>query len=351
MLRYIRLVGTTICLLISLSGCGSGGSGSSPSAGYLMGGAMQGRPASPTGVVTTLAGKALITGHTDGTGTSASFFQPFGITTDGMNLYVADYRNSNIRKIVITTGAVATLATPMLSFIAPTGIATDGTNLYVVDTGSSTVLQVVIATGAVTPLARTTAGLDLPYGITTDGTNLYVADTGNNTIKKIVIATGAVTTLAGTALTAGHDDGTGTAASFDGPSGITTDGANLYVADTGNSTIRKIVIATGAVTTLAGTALTAGHADGTGAAASFSSPAGITTDGTNLFVADTGNSTVRKIVIATGAVTTTAGAALMTGHADGTGAAASFSSPSGITTDGTNLYVADTYNNIIRMIQ
>ena len=90
-------------------------------------------------------------------------------------------------------------------------------------------------------------------------------------------------------------DGTGAAASFKFPYGTTTDGTNLYVADTGNNTVRKIVIATGVVTTLAGTAGVTGSTDGTGAAASFNRPGGITTDGTNLYVADTGNNTVRKI--------------------------------------------------------
>jgi sugar lactone lactonase YvrE len=110
-----------------------------------------------------------------------------------------------------------------------------------------------------------------------------VTDTGNNTIRKIIIATGEVSTLAGTT------------ASFRGPFGITTDGTNLYVADTGNDTIRKIVIATGTVTTLAGTAGSPGSVDGTGANASFNGPYGITTDGTNLYLADTGNNIIRKI--------------------------------------------------------
>ena len=89
-----------------------------------------------------------------------------------------------------------------------------------------------------------------PIGITTDGENLYVADTGNNRIRKIVIDNGTVTTLAGSSQ--GYtDNAIGTSASFNGPRGITTDGENLYVVDYGNHLIRKIVISTGAVTTLA----------------------------------------------------------------------------------------------------
>ena len=93
-----------------------------------------------------------------------------------------------------------------------------------------------------------------------------------------------VTTVAGTG-SSGSSNGTGTSASFNNPGGITTDGTNLYVADYNNHLIRKIVISTGAVTTLAGTG-SSGSVNGTGTSASFYRPVGITTDGTNLYVAD-----------------------------------------------------------------
>ena len=118
-------------------------------------------------------------------------------------------------------------------------------------------------------------------------------DFGNHLIRKIVISTGAVTTVAGTG-SSGWTNGTGTSASFSYPFGITTDGTNLYVADSSNHLIRKIVISTGVVTTLAGTG-SSGSANGTGTSASFSNPRGITTDGTNLYVADTGNHLIRQI--------------------------------------------------------
>jgi sugar lactone lactonase YvrE len=326
--------------------------------------------------VTTIAGTALVNGSADGTGAAARFNLPFGITTDGTNLYVADTYNNTVRKIVISTGAVTTIAGTAgttgsadgtgtaATFLSPTGITTDGANLYVTDYGNNTVRKIVIATGAVTTIAGTAgttgsadgtgaaASFYVPAGITTDtdGTNLYVADYGNSTIRKIVIATGAVTTIAGTAGVFGPAEGTGNAASFSNPFGLTTDGTNLYVVDTNNSTIRKIVISTRAVTTMAGTAGAPGFADGTGNAASFAGPFGITTDGANLYVADTNNSTIRKIVISTGAVTTVAGTATVMGSADGVGGAASFNSPAGIIRDGTNLYVVDTSNSTIRKI-
>jgi hypothetical protein len=280
-----------------------------------MGGAMQGVELSLSTVVTTVAGTGS-SGSANGTGTSASFYQPSGITTDGTNLYVAETSNHLIRKIVISTGVVTTVA----------------------GTGSSGSAN---GTG-------TSASFDNPNGITTDGTNLYVADASNHLIRKIVISTGAVTTVAGTGST-GSANGTGTSASFYNPVGITTDGTNLYVADFNNHLIRKIVISTGVVTTVAGTGWN-GSANGTGTSASFFNPKGITTDGTNLYVADYGNHLIRKIVISTGAVTTLAGTG-SSGSVNGTGTSASFGNPKGITTDGTNLYVADYKNHLIRKIE
>ncbi|MFO1524496.1 MAG: hypothetical protein U1F16_00840 [Turneriella sp.] len=356
-------------LMLLWVGCGSD-NGNSAAAGSSSGGGctpslIGGRTTCPltlSATVTTLAGNGV--GNTDATGTAALFNQPYGITTDGTNLFVADYSNHRIRKIVIATGVVTTLAgngvgntdatgTAAL-FNFPAGITTDGTNLYVADQSNHRIRQIVIATGVVTTLAGngvgntdatgTAALFSGPSGITTDGTNLYVADQGNHRIRKIVIATGVVTTLAGN--TAGSTDATGTAALFSNPNGITTDGTNLFVADRGNHRIRKIVIATGVVTTLAGN--TAGSTDATGTAALFNNPNGITTDGTNLFLADYTNHRIRKIVIASAVVTTLAGNGV--GNTDATGTSALFNQPFGITTDGTNLFVADTINHRIRKI-
>ncbi len=371
------LIGIALLLFSATIMTGCGGSST-----YRMGGAIQGRPLSLTGTTSTLAGTPGVVGSTDATGSAASFSHPYDITTDGINLYVADSGNNTIRKIVIATGVVTTLAgTPGVvgstdatgstaSFNFPQGITTDGKSLYLCDTNNNTIRKIVIATGVVTTVAGTAgttgstdatgsaASFNMPYDITTDGANLYVADFGNKTIRKIVLATGAVTTLAGTAGVTGSTDATGPAASFNYPMGITTDGMNLYVADSGNDTIRKIVIATGAVTTVAGTAGTTGSTDATGSAASFNYPNDITTDGVNLYVSDTKNATIRKVVIATGVVTTLAGTAGTTGSTDATGPAASFNYPLGITTDGKRLYLCDVGlnmatagNNTIRSIQ
>jgi len=276
--------------------------------GSQLGGSIQGKALSLTTKVTSLAGSG--TGGTnDGTGTSASFNEPYAITTDSKNLYVADYGSHTIRKIVISTGAVTTLAGT-----AGTSGSTDGTG--------------------------TLASLNRPYDITTDGTNLYVADYFNHTIRKIVISTGAVTTLAGTAGISGTTNGTGTSARFENPLGITTDGTNLYVVEYNSNLIRKIVISTALVTTIADTGTSS---------SSYNVPLGVTTDGANLYVAQMGSHKIHKIVIATGVVTTIAGGGY--GSSDGTGTLASFGRPTGITTDGISLYVADKDNHKIRKIE
>ena len=195
------------------------------------------------------------------------------------------------------------------------------------------------------------AVLQYPAGIAMDNSgNLYVADSSNNTIRKIT-PSGSVSTLAGSSGTAGKADGTGASAQFNQPAAVTVDSAgNVYVADTGNSTIRKIT-SSGVVSTLAGSSSNRGSVDGVGSAASFNAPAGVAVDGSgNLYIADTFNATIRKITSA-GVVSTLAGQAASRGEADGIGGAARFNYPNGITLDATgNLYVADTYNDTIRKV-
>ncbi|MES2675948.1 MAG: hypothetical protein V4660_17050 [Pseudomonadota bacterium] len=320
-----------------------------------------------TGSVTTFAGRAGLQSSIDGTGAAAGFFSPVFITNHEGNLYVTE--KDTVRKIVITTGAVTTFAGApdnadgtgaAARFFSPLGTTTDGTNLYVADGDAHTVRKIVIATGAVTTFAGTAgirgstdatgaaARFSAPQGITNDGTYLYVTDAENYLIRKISMANGTVTTVAGLAGINGSVDGIGSAARFDFPLGITTDGINLYIADRDNQIIRKVVIASGEVTTIAGTADMTGATDGTGASARFSDPSGITTEGTNLYITD--NRTIRKMAIASGVVTTLAGLAATSGSADGVGAVARFRYPTGIITDGTNLYVADQHNHTIRKV-
>lgn len=202
--------------------------------------------------------------------------------------------------------------------------------------------------------AGAAAGFFSPNGVAVDGSgNVYVADSGNHTIRKIS-ATGAVSTVAGSAGQSGTADGIGAAARLNNPSGIAIDAntGNLYVADTGNSTIRKITPA-GEVSTFAGSPEAIGGANGTGPAASFDTPWAIATDGAgNVYVADIAGHTIRRITLTPAAVVTTlAGAHGQPGNVNATGAGARFNTPSGVTVDAVgNVYVADTENHVIRAI-
>jgi sugar lactone lactonase YvrE len=239
----------------------------------------------------------------------------------------------------------------------------NGATLYMSDTYNHVIYTVDKISGAATVFAgkagksgssdgkrTTTARFNGPNGIAHDSKNLFIADSNNHIIRTIDKATGMVSTLAGKAGESGSADGIGSAARFSSPNGIFCDGANLYVADTNNHTIRKIVISTGEVTTLAGTAGQIGSANGAGAMAKFNFPYSVWGDGKNLYAVDANNNTIRKIVIETGSVTTFAGKAGSLGDADDIGQAAEFYTPRGITGDGKNLYVADNQNDLIRKI-
>ena len=194
-----------------------------------------------------------------------------------------------------------------------------------------------------------------PSGVAVDtnGT-VYVADSGNNTIRKVTPA-GVVTTLAGLAgNNTGSADGTGSAARFYEPLNMAVDtNGNIYVSDAYNQTIRKVTPA-GTVTTLAGLAGQVGSADGTNSAARFNSPYGVALDSAgDLYVADALNYTIRKVtpVGTNWVVTTLAGLAGYSGSVNGTGSDARFSYPTGVAVDRAgNLYVADMYNNAIRKV-
>ena len=312
--------------------------------------------------VSTLAGdKASSGGWADDVGLLAKFNGPYDVTLVGTDLYVADRGNFVVRKVGINTGVTTTIAGIPSNgghtdgafgvnlLASPGGITTDGTNLYVSDDANNDIRQIVISSGVMSTVA---SGFSNPYGLATDGTYLYVADSGNNEIRRVKISDGSTTTLAGS-VTSGSANGTGTAAQFSAPSGMATDGTNLYVADYNNNQIRQIVVSTGLVTTLAGST-TSGSIDGIGTAARFNHPWGVALGGTSLYVSDDGNHSIRKIDLSTKAVTTVAGSG--SGSTDGPAyyfgsAFATFATPMGLATDGTHLFVADMNNNTIREIQ
>lgn len=249
-------------------------------------------------------------------------------------------------------------------FDSPKGITTDGVSLYLADLNNHTIRKVDITSGMVTTVAGmagkkgssdgkgSAARFNRPYGITTDGTSLYVTDSNNHCIRQIDIESGAVSTLAGAVGEVGYVDGKGRQARFFIPEGITTDGTNLYVSDTHNHSIRKIELESEAVTTIAGLSGAPGFADEVSSSARFSYPKGITTDGRNLYVVDFGNHRVRKVVIASGLVTTLAGGTANAEEsvAEQQAETARLNYPTGITTDGRNLYVVDTFNRSVRKL-
>ncbi len=321
------------------------------------------RKITPAGDVSTLAG--IRYGSTDGVGTQALFGVQctykvwpgglFNVTRycssfrDGVaadaagNVYVADYYNQTIRKIT-PAGQVSTLAGltgqagsddgvgAQVRFAGPSAIAADRAgDLYVIDSNG---IRKVTPSGAVSTLIRGYGGYDLAAD---DAGNLYISDTDQHVIRKLTPA-GEVTTFAGVPGTNGSADGLGSEARFSRPWGISTDSAgNVFVADSGNSTIRKIT-PNGEVSTLAGVPGDSGSADGTGAQARFSSLGELAVDSRgNVYVADTTNQTIRKVT-PTGEVSTLVGVAGRRGFTAGA-LPGLLTEPVGVAVSGTSLYI------------
>jgi len=256
-------------------------------------------------------------GSRDGTGSQARFHDPQGVAADGAgNLYVAEAASATIRKIT-PQGAVTTLA------------GSAGAPGYADGSGGA-------------------ARFNAPSRLATDSDgNLYVTDSGNSAIRRVTPA-GAVVTMAGSG-NCGSSDGSGAQAQFCNPKGIALDRwGNLWVADTGNHTVRRIAT-DGKVSTVAGAPGVCGSADGKGGAR-FCGPQDVTVDyWGNVYVADTGNSTVRMIN-PEGQVSTLAGLPGQCAAQDGSPNVSRLCSPSGIDVEGNDLYVADTGNATIRRI-
>ncbi len=302
---------------------------------------------------------------TDGLGNTAKFNAPYQITTDGINIYVADRDNNRIRKIRISDGMVSTFADDGNNIIsAPTGITTDGVYVYVASQTRCQVAKVKIATGAISAIggvAYSCAIINFPLDLVIDGSNLYITSWGNHKILKLDINTLVITTIAGTGTAGFSDNAIGTSATISGPRGIIKVGNYLYVSNTGHS-IRKIDLGSGtySTSTFAGSSIgISGSQDGIGTAARFWAPFAISSDGTNLYVADSPNKTIRKIEISSGTVTTlagcdSAGAATIIGTGNPsiscTGTAR-YREPTGLTSDGNYLFVADHLDHIVRRIE
>lgn len=307
--------------------------------------------------VTTLAGSD-VAGFADDTGPAARFSNPSGVVANAAgDVFVADRLNHRIRKItpggVVTTFAgsgvpgFANGTGTAAKFEKPTGLAIDASgNLYVADEASHRIRMITPA-GVVTTFAGTgvagfaeggatsTAKFLYPSGVAVDADgNVYVADSGNHRIRKITA--GIVSTLAGTGV-AGFNDGATNIAQFSSPQALAVDASGVvFVADTGNHSVR--VIAADNVTTFAGDG-SEGMVNGPGANAKFSSPRGIVVDASGVAtITDSGNHRIRQISV-DGVVSTLAGSG-NPGRVDSPAVglypvtACQFDLPSGIAIDG-----------------
>jgi sugar lactone lactonase YvrE len=279
------------------------------------------RRISPGGAVSTVAGLALSPGTADGPGSAARFKYPYGVAVDGAGtLYVSDQYNHTIRKIT-PAGVVSTFAGMPNRHGSADGIG---------------------------PAAR----FHNPAGIAVDAAGtVYVADEGNYAIRKITPA-GVVSTLAGRAFSPDTLNGPGADARFVHPTGVAVDAAGtVYVADQENRTIRRISPA-GKVSLLAGQSGRSGSKDTVRRYSRFHFPAALAVGaGGDLYVADRFNHTIR-VISAAGEVSTLAGTALSAGPANGVGAAARFNCPMGVAVDAAGaVYVTDQTNHTVRVIR
>lgn len=335
-------------------------------------------PGSVSTTVTTIAGGSGTSGYTDGNGPDARFKKLSGLAVGPDDtIYVADAGNQRIRMVRPSAGnapavwTVSTLAgngtagfadgsAAAAMFNNPQGVAVGpNAQVYVADTANNRIRRIA-TDGTVTTLAGDgTPGLqngagnqarfNAPQGIAVDNQgNVYVADTGNSAVRKIDAA-GTVTSVAGDG-SVGSNDSPG--ARFDGLVGIAVEGQNIYVylADSGNHRIRRLDVA-GTVITVTGAER--GFKDGSAAQARFAEPSGIVIDSDGqIVVADAVNSLIRSVDPngSNQAVTTLAGTGIR-GLTDGAGNVARFFTPRGLVISNSSaIIVADTGNQVLRRV-
>jgi DNA-binding beta-propeller fold protein YncE len=269
-------------------------------------------------------------GAADGTFDVATFHHPQGMAADGEALYVADTENHLIRRLDLRQGTVETVAGTGRQARGPGGagkgrdvalnspwdLARAGRELYMAMAGSHQVWVMDLDTAEVRPFAgtgrealmdgpREMGALAQPSGLATDGKVLYVADSETSAVRQVELgARGALRTLVGLDLFEfGDVEGVGSQVRLQHPLGVALAGGTVYVADTYNHKIKELDPATGACQTFAGTGRP-GFDDGPAAEAEFREPGGLSVAGGRLYVADTNNHAIRVVDLATREVET-----------------------------------------------
>ncbi len=310
--------------------------------------------------------------------TSTPVLRPHGVAYDASgNYYIADTDQNVIRK-VNTAGTITTVAGtggqgyagdggPATAALldSPGGVAVDSTgNIYIADTHNNAIREVSASTGDISTIAgtgvagysgdsstATAAMLSNPTAVAADSNgNVYVADTNNHRIRKIIGTT--IYTVAGNGEQGyGGDTGPATAASLDSPNGVAVDAAfNIYIGDTHNQLVRMVTWATGHISTLAGTGVKGYNGEGTATAVELARPRGVAVDSSNhVYVADSDNELIRSI--SGGNVNTIAGNGRQGFSGDGSAAtAASLDTPDAVGVSGTILLFSDTGNAVVRKL-
>jgi sugar lactone lactonase YvrE len=329
-------------------------------------------------VITTVAGIADQYGNSGngGAATKATLGDPYGVTVDSTgNLYIADSSNSEVRKVTTSTGIISLLAgngtwgysgdggaASSAQLYFPTGVAVDSSgNVYIADEGNNAIRKVVVSTGVITTVAggkngfsgdggpATAARLSYPVGVAvTPGGVLYITDASNNRVRS-VSTSGAISTVAGNG-SAGPipnaTSATSTPILTANANGVAKDAAgNVYFADTAENVVREVSAANGTISTVAGNGLQGYSGDGgLATSAQLYGPNGLALDGQgNLYIADYGNHVVREVNTATGVITTFAGNGTI-GYSGDNGPAnkASLQGPASVSFDSAgNLYIGD----------
>ena len=340
-----------------------------------------------TGIINTVAGNSSYgSGGDGGQATAAQLSFPEGVLVDGSgDLFIADTGNSQIREVNPSTHVITTFeggdgglvytndngpATDAI-LANPDGVAVDSQgDIFIADEYFNAIREVNAQTGIMTTIAgngtygytgdggqATSAELGDPAGLAIEGNDLFIADAGNNVIREVNLTTGVITTVAGNGTYGGSGDGgLATNAELSSPMGVAVDSSgNIYIADVYDNEIRKVDATTHDISTIAGNGTYGDSGDGGKAtAAELSDPSGIALDGAgNLFIADTDNDVIREVNLTTGVITTIAGVADDNNYSGDGGlpTAAALDGPSDVAVDSAgNVYVADTYNNVVREV-